>query len=77
MYDVILDRDECTMCGNCVEIDDTLFTFDEDDIATIIGSIRDDDMDELEVDDIETYKEAADNCTGECIEIYDEEGNPA
>lgn len=77
MYDVVLDRDECTMCGNCVEIDDTLFTFDEDDIATIIGSVRDDDMDELEVDDIEAYKEAADNCTGECIEIYDEEGNPA
>ena len=33
------------MCGNCVEIDDTLFTFDDDDIATIVGSTREDDVD--------------------------------
>ena len=76
MYDVVLERDDCTMCGNCVEIDDTLFTFDDDDIATIIGSTREDDVDELSVDDPETYKEAAASCTGMCIEVYDEEGNP-
>lgn len=76
MYDVILEREDCTMCGNCVELDDTLFTFDDDDYATLVGSTRDDDVDELETDDIEIYKEAADCCTGECIEVYDEEGNP-
>ncbi len=77
MYEVILEREDCTMCGNCVEVDETLFTFDSDDKATIVGSERDDDVDELEVDDAEPYKEAADSCTGECIEVYDEEGNPA
>lgn len=77
MYEVVLERDDCTMCGNCVELDETLFTFDDDDRATIVGSKREDDVDELETDDIEIYKEAADNCTGECIEVYDDEGNPA
>ena len=76
MYEVILEREDCTMCGNCVELDDTLFTFDDDDLATIVGSTRDDDIDELEIDDIELYKEAADCCSGQCIEVYDNEGNP-
>ena len=71
MYEVILEREDCTMCGNCVELDETLFTFDDDDLATIVGSTRDDDIDELEIDDIELYKEAADCCSGQCIEVYD------
>ena len=76
MYEVILEREDCTMCGNCVELDETLFTFDDDDLATIVGSTRDDDIDELEIDDIELYKEAADCCSGQCIEVYDNESNP-
>ena len=76
MYEVILEREDCTMCGNCVELDETLFTFDDDDLATIVGSTRDDDIDELEIDDIELYKEAADCCSGQCIEVYNNEGNP-
>ena len=76
MYEVILEREDCTMCGNCVELDETLFTFDDDDLATIVGSTRDDDIDELEMDDMELYKEAADCCSGQCIEVYDNEGNP-
>ena len=76
MYEVILEREDCTMCGNCVELDETLFTSDDDDLATIVGSTRDDDIDELEIDDIELYKEAADCCSGQCIEVYDNEGNP-
>ena len=47
MYEVVLEREDCTMCGNCVELDETLFTFDDDDRATIIGSNRQDDVDEL------------------------------
>ena len=76
MYEVILDRDDCEMCGNCVELDETLFAFDDDDLATIVGSIRDGNIDELEIDDAEIYTEAAENCSGECIEVYDDEGNP-
>ena len=59
-----------------IYVDETLFTFDDDDRATIVGSNRDGDVDELEIDDIEVYTEAAENCSGECIEVYDEEGNP-
>ena len=76
MYEVILEQEECMMCGNCVELDDYLFTFDDDDRATLIGSEREDDVDELEVDDIEVYKEAAAICSAECIEVLDDEGNP-
>ena len=76
MFVVFLVWEDCTMCGNCVELDETLFTFDDDDLATIVGSTRDDDIDELEIDDIELYKEAADCCSGQCIEVYDNEGNP-
>lgn len=76
MYEVILEREDCVMCGHCVDLDETLFTFDDDDRATLVGSSRDGDVDELEIDDIEVYTEAAENCTGECIEVYDEEGNP-
>ena len=54
-----------------MEVDDSLFTFDSDDKATMIGSERDDGMEEIEVDDPTKYQEAADKCKGECIEVYD------
>lgn len=73
MYEVILERDDCTMCGHCVEIDETKFTFDDDDKATLIGSKREDNTDELKVEDPSIYEEAEENCTGECIEVYEEE----
>ncbi|AWX32140.1 ferredoxin [Methanosphaera sp. BMS] len=71
MAQIILERDECTMCGHCVELDESLFTFDDDDRATLVGSERDDNVDELEVEDTAIYEEAEENCTGECIEVYD------
>lgn len=73
MYQIILERDDCTMCGHCVELDETLFNFDDDDKATLIGSERDGNTDELMVEDAEIYQEAEDNCTGECIEVYEDE----
>ena len=72
MATVILERDNCTMCGHCAEIDETLFNFDDDDKAMLIGAERDDNVDEIEVDDISVYEEAEDNCTGMCIEVYDD-----
>lgn len=71
MVEVILEREDCTSCGHCVELDENLFAFDDDDKATLVGSERDDNVDELEVDDAAVYEEAAENCTGECIEVYD------
>lgn len=73
MYEVILEREDCTSCGHCVEIDETKFNFDDDDKATLIGSERDDNVDELTVEEAEVYEEAAENCTGECIEVYEED----
>lgn len=72
MYVVVLEREDCTSCGHCVEVDESLFTFDDDDRATIIGAEREDDVDELEIEDRSMYEEAVDKCTGQCIEIYDE-----
>ncbi|MCD7781662.1 MAG: ferredoxin [Methanosphaera sp.] len=71
MVEVVLERDMCVSCGNCVALDESLFTFDDDDKATLIGSTRDDDVDELEVDDASVYEQASENCEGECIEVYD------
>ncbi|WP_455644794.1 ferredoxin [Methanosphaera sp.] len=73
MVEIVLEREDCTSCGNCVEIDETLFTFDSDDKATLVGAERDDDVDELEVEDASVYQEAADVCSGECIEVYDDD----
>ncbi len=73
MYEIILERDECTMCGHCVELDEEKFTFDSDDKATLVGSDREDNTDELTVEDASVYEEASDNCTGGCIEVYDED----
>ena len=73
MYQIILERDDCTMCGHWVELDETLFNFDDDDKATLIGSERDGNTDELMVEDAEIYEEAEENCTGECIEVYEDE----
>ncbi|RAP48139.1 MAG: ferredoxin [Methanosphaera sp. rholeuAM6] len=73
MYQVILERDDCTMCGHCVEIDETKFNFDEDDRAMIIGAQREDNVDELTVEESEIYEEAEENCTGQCIEVFEED----
>ncbi len=73
MYEVILERDECTSCGHCVELDESKFNFDDDDKAMLIGAERDDNVDELKVEEAEIYEEASENCTGECIEVYEED----
>ena len=71
MAEIVLERDDCTSCGHCVELDESLFTFDDDDKATLVGSDRDDNVDELEADETEIYEQAAENCKGGCIEVYD------
>ena len=73
MYEVILEREDCTSCGHCVELDESKFSFDDDDKATLIGSERDDNVDELTTEEAEIYEEAAENCSGECIEVYEED----
>lgn len=73
MYQVILERDDCTMCGHCVEIDETKFNFDDDDKAMLIGAEREDNVDEIQVEEVDIYEEAEDNCTGQCIEVYEED----
>ncbi len=73
MYQVILERDDCTMCGHCVEIDETKFNFDDDDKAMLIGAEREDNVDEIQVEEVDIYEEAEDKCTGQCIEVYEED----
>lgn len=73
MYEINLERDDCTMCGNCVKVDEEKFTFDDDDRATIVGSEREDNIDILTVEEAEIYEEAEENCSGECILVLEDD----
>ena len=54
----VVDRDECTACGQCVEIAPNTFELDEDDIAFVKDP---------QGDPEETIQEAIDECPAECI----------
>jgi len=54
-----VDRDECSACGQCVEIAPNTFELDEDDIAVVKDP---------QGDPEETIQEAIDDCPSECIE---------
>ena len=73
MYEINLERDDCTMCGNCVKVDKEKFTFDDDDRTTLIGSQREDNIDIITVEEAEIYKEAEENCSGECILVLEDD----
>ena len=60
---IIVDRDECTGCGNCVDIAPDVFELDDEGISTVTNP---------EGADLETIREAADSCPLDCITIEED-----
>jgi ferredoxin len=56
--EVVIDRDECTSCGQCADDLPDVFAMDDDDIATVVAGHAGSE------DDIQ---EEIDACPGECI----------
>ena len=56
--EVVIDRDECTSCGQCSDDLPDVFAMDDDDIAVVVAGHAGSE------DDIQ---EEIDACPGECI----------
>jgi ferredoxin len=56
--ELVIDRDECTSCGQCADDLPDVFEMDDDDIASVKNSAG------ASEDDIQ---EEIDACPGECI----------
>lgn len=52
-YKVVIERDKCTSCENCVEECPEYFELDDEGLSHLIGSKRVDDNDELELEDVD------------------------
>ena len=61
-----IDRDRCISSGRCVADEPSLFTFDDDELATVIGSAVEHTADRL--------IRLARNCPGEAITLVDADG---
>jgi ferredoxin len=60
---ITVDRDECTGCGNCVDIAPDVFELDDEGISTVINP---------EGADEDTIREAADSCPVDAISIEED-----
>ena len=71
-YRVIINRNECVSCGNCIGMCPEYFEFDEDNLSHLKGSRRTEANDELEVDNADCCIDAAISCPVTCIHVYED-----
>ncbi len=71
-YKVVIERDKCTSCENCVEECPEYFELDDEGLSHLIGSKRVDDNDELELKDADCCLDAALSCPVVCIHVYED-----
>ncbi len=69
-YKVVIERDKCTSCENCVEECPEYFELDDEGLSHLIESKRVDDNDELELEDADCCLDAALSCPVVCIHVY-------
>ncbi|HTX60855.1 MAG TPA: ferredoxin, partial [Methanobacterium sp.] len=69
---VVVERSECTSCGNCEEECPKYFEIDQEGLSHIPGSERVGDNDELELDDADCCLDAALSCPVVCIHVYED-----
>ncbi len=71
-YKVLIMRNECVSCGNCIALCPEYFEFDEDDLSHLKNSKRIDENDEIEFDDVNCCLDAALSCPVTCIHVYED-----
>ncbi len=71
-YKVVVERNECTSCGNCEEECPEYFEIDAEGLSHLLNSARKGDNDELEVDESDCVLEAAFSCPVVCIHVYED-----
>lgn len=63
---IVVEREECIGCGNCVDIAPDVFELDEEGLSKVVNPAGADD---------DTIREAAESCPVDCIILSDDEGN--
>jgi ferredoxin len=72
-FKVIVSRNECTSCGNCEEECPEYFVIDDKGLSHIPGSARINvNDDEIELEDVKCFLEAAISCPVLCIHVYED-----
>lgn len=74
MSKIILEREKCIGCGSCVALCPKFFELAEDGKAILKGSKKNEKTGnfELEVEDLECIKEAAETCPMQIIKIIED-----
>ena len=71
MAKVIIERDKCIGCGACESTCPKFFKIADDGKSSLVGGKRDpqNGNDELEADNLECSKDAAEGCPVQCIHL--------
>lgn len=68
---VVIERNKCTSCGNCVDICTDFFMIADDGYSHLKESERVGANDELDINDCDCCLDAALGCPVTCIHIYE------
>jgi len=69
-FKIVHNRKECIGCGSCAAVCEKYWELKEDK-ANLKGA-KNEDLQELEVDNLDTAMDAAECCPVNCIHIYEE-----
>ncbi len=69
MAKIIFEEQKCIGCGSCQAVCPKHWQLKDDGKAELLGSSREGDKFELEVEKVECSQEAADICPVQCIQV--------
>lgn len=70
-YKVIIERNQCSSCGNCQIDCPEFFQMDQEGLAHLKGSKRVNSADELELEGVKCCLDAALSCPVLCIHVFE------
>lgn len=66
----MIEKDDCISCGTCINLCEDVFTFGDENLATIVEKYRGETPYKGKVpEDVECVKVAVENCPISCINI--------